>query len=142
VLSQSVLVAPSKLSNEKKSQRGNRHFREPNRIDMAYIAGIFDGEGHIGFYTYKASKNGKRYARLVVGITNSYRPVLEWLCEVIGAGRIQRKRIHSERWKACYSFIIQGLPARTFLVAMLPFLRVKRERAMFVLAQRTYGRIQ
>ncbi len=125
-----------------KGYEGDRPLADSSRMDLAYVAGLFDGEGHIGFYTYKATKNGRRYARLVVGITNSYRPVLEWLCEVIGAGRIQRKRIHGEGWKDCYSFIIQGLAAREFLTAMLPYLRVKRERAVFVLSQRTYGRVQ
>lgn len=112
------------------------------QTELAYIAGFFDGEGHIGIYTYKASKNGRRYARLVIGITNSHRPVLEWAREVMGAGRIQVKRIHSERWSDCYSLIIQGLSARRFLTALLPYLKVKHERATLMLSLKTYGRVR
>ncbi len=108
---------------------------------LAYIAGLFDGEGHIGFYTYKASKNGQRYARLVLGITNSYRPVLDWVRKIVGAGRIHLKRRQGD-WKDCYTYILQGMRARTFLTALLPYLKVKHARALDVLSRRTYGRVR
>ena len=67
--------------------------------DIAYIAGLFDGEGSIHFKrtTEKKKKHkGKGYRtsnslRLSMEITMTDESVLRWLHEVLGVGTLNRK---------------------------------------------------
>ena len=67
--------------------------------DMAYIAGLFDGEGSIHFKRgpeKKKKHKGKGHRisnslRLSMEITMTDRSVLKWLHEVLGVGTLCRK---------------------------------------------------
>ena len=67
--------------------------------DIAYIAGLFDGEGSIYFAKRKEKKkkhNGKGYRtsmsqRISMEITMTDRSVLEWVHEVLGVGTLNKK---------------------------------------------------
>lgn len=113
----------------------------------AYFAGFFDGEGYVGFTTLKAPASKKRVNRLInedgtrrqillrLGITNTDLAVLEELKTFVAAGGVyvhERKR--KKEWKLTYVFatakqsVIAGL-----LRGMLPFLRIKKQRAELAL---------
>ena len=104
-----------------------------NDTDIAYIAGLFDGEGSVTFGFYRSSKNGKRYGRLQARISNTDKPCLEWVKAKIGAGRIyvkdKRKNnlgINPENLLPCYDLQLVTAQARTFLGTILPFLKIKK----------------
>ena len=67
--------------------------------DIAYIAGLFDGEGSIHFKRgpeKKKKHKGKGYRisnslRLSMEITMTDRSVLLWLHEVLGVGTLNKK---------------------------------------------------
>ena len=67
--------------------------------DIAYIAGLFDGEGSIHFKRgaeKKKKHKGKGYRttnslRLSMEITMTDESVLRWLHEVLGVGTLNRK---------------------------------------------------
>ena len=71
----------------------------PGSQDIAYIAGLFDGEGSI-YYAKRPEKkkkhNGKGYRtsmsqRISMEITMTDRSVLEWVHEVLGVGTLNKK---------------------------------------------------
>ena len=71
----------------------------PSSQDIAYIAGLFDGEGSI-YYAKRPEKkkkhNGKGYRtsmsqRISMEITMTDRSVLEWVHEVLGVGTLNKK---------------------------------------------------
>ena len=70
-----------------------------SEVDMAYIAGLFDGEGSIHFKrgTEKKKKHkGKGYRtsnslRLSMEITMTDESVLRWVLEVLGVGTLNKK---------------------------------------------------
>lgn len=99
---------------------------------IIWAAGLFDGEGSV-------SINRPAYG-LVVGIANSYRSALE-LFKQRYAGYINpiTKRgqdIFHDKYKArvtCYQFIFTWDSAKAFLMAVLPYLRIKKLEAELAL---------
>ena len=74
-------------------------------VDMAYIAGLFDGEGSIHFkrgIEKKKKHKGKGYRlsnsmRISMEITMTDKSVLIWLHEVLGVGTLRPKRVKGKR---------------------------------------------
>ena len=65
--------------------------------DIAYIAGLFDGEGSIQYKQYmrKRKHNPKAYPtwsiRMEIAMTD--KSVLMWLCEVLGTGTVNSRKV-------------------------------------------------
>ena len=77
-----------------------------NDTDIAYIAGLFDGEGSINirraFEKKKKHKNKPGYRmsnsmRISMEITMTDRSVLIWLHEVLGVGTLRPKKVKGKR---------------------------------------------
>ena len=70
-----------------------------SEADIAYIAGLFDGEGSIYYARRKEKKKahngeGYRYSnsqRISMEITMTDRSVLQWVHEVLGCGSLVKK---------------------------------------------------
>ena len=66
-----------------------------SETDIAYIAGLFDGEGHIQYKQYmrKRSHNKKAYPtwsiRMEMAMTDE--SVLRWVHEILGVGTLNKK---------------------------------------------------
>ena len=76
-----------------------------SEVDMAYIAGLFDGEGSIHFkrgIEKKKKHKGKGYRysnsmRISMEITMTDQSVLIWLHEVLGVGTLRPKTVKGLR---------------------------------------------
>ncbi len=85
-------------------------------IALAYLAGLFDGEGCITKY---ASNNN-----WVVQVGMTDRDVIEYLASLGGSMRVERKdppRKTLYRWR-----LLAQAETQCFLTAVLPYLRVKQ----------------
>ena len=81
------------------------------KTDLAYTAGIIDGEGCI--YISKQSND-------------------EWLCQWLKftwGGSIYRIEPKKERWSIAWDWTIQTNQAYIFLKTILPYLQLKRQQA-------------
>jgi intein/homing endonuclease len=100
----------------------------------AYLAGLFDGEGCIGYYKRKGNRSKYSYVSLVTISQTDFRPIL-WLHEKVGFGTVITKpgKKHVEhQWttnKRQYVY--------EFLEAIQPYLILKREQADLLLAHIT-----
>jgi len=97
--------------------------------DLAYLGGMFDGEGSIGILTArrnaeKRSKSHRLYCRL--GMCNPYIPQL---FELNFGGYSFQHKSSNPRHKDVWYWQIEGRYALTFCQAMLPYLRLKRNEA-------------
>jgi hypothetical protein len=91
----------------------------PIRDNLSYLAGLIDGEGHIGFYA-----NGRGYAfRINIRITNE--EVINWLHENFGGIKnyIPKRKSH---WKDQWSWQVHGNEAIKLYRKIYPLLIIKR----------------
>jgi len=115
-------------------------------VQLAYVAGLFDGEGHCRVVKAKSSKNGARYYRAHAMIYNSDRRCLDYAKEILGFGWVglnSRKETHKAtkhkkngfKWQAGNSTAIK------FLQMIRPFVKIKGEQIDAVLAGPNHGRV-
>ena len=86
-----------------------------NETDLAYIAGLFDGEGHVQYKQYMRQRkhNIKPYPtwsiRMEMAMTD--RSILLWVRETLGVGTVGEKRYKTRytktwkkqwRWRCCH----------------------------------------
>ena len=73
-----------------------------NQNDIAYMAGLFDGEGSVSYYQRKEKRKDKKKAynfwiiRCEMSMTDEY--VMKWFHETLGFGSL-RKRLPIKSWK-------------------------------------------
>jgi LAGLIDADG endonuclease len=106
-----------------------------SNIDAAYIAGIIDGEGHIGISRHKTKTavRGFRYrGRIQIEMTN--RSLLRWIKRKCGIGFVRRRPIRNRKWKRQHSLVIDGIAMILFLKSVLRFLRIRRKQAEILLS--------
>ena len=104
--------------------------------DIAYIAGLFDGEGSIQYKQYmrKRKHNPKAYPtwsiRMEIAMTD--RSVLMWLCEVLGTGTVNSRKVKPGkkkqwRWRCSHR--------QAYYVARLiwPYVHVKLDKVQKII---------
>lgn len=103
--------------------------RKWTEVDLAYLAGIIDGEGSFSLHNFGTHRFG---CSLMVGNTDPR--MTEWLRERFGGTvRVEKK---GERCKPCYRWKASAQDLNAIITAVLPFLVIKRDRAELILAYR------
>ncbi len=100
-------------------------------IELAYIAGIVDGEGCIGIY-HRLDTKGNRSYQLCVQVGNTDKALIEWLHKSFGAYMYEHKHYSCEKIKRklpSFVWTIVGNQALSFLEIVHPYLRIKKEQA-------------
>ena len=108
------------------------------QTDLAYIAGIIDGEGYVGIKKSKAyACQGRQTpgytARIQVRMVDE--PAIKFLAETLG-GWYYKEKPHSAKGRPLYCYQASDKVAEAILRTLLPFLRVKRVQAETVIALR------
>ena len=101
------------------------------KTDLAYIAGIVDGEGCIDI-TRSRNKNttDSLGSRIQVVMTEEYIP--KWLQLSFG-GSVNKYKPRTPNRQPSYAWQANGRTAITFLNAILPYLIIKRPQAEIVI---------
>lgn len=94
---------------------------------LPYVAGFFDGEGHIMITSYRTKEKYLSYV-LHVGVTNTNREILEQFAKVFG-GRIFVKKSYSPMHRTSYRWALHCGTARDFLNKILRHLKLKKVQA-------------
>jgi len=101
-----------------------------NQNDIAYIAGLFDGEGSVDFAKRIEKKRGKSYKvqRILMRIEMTDESVLNWVHETLGVGTI-RKRNRSpsvkSHWKDRWVYSVRFREALYVCKLLWPFAQTK-----------------
>lgn len=134
--------ASSILNKNKELKVGVRY--EPvdfsiSKEDSIYLAGIIDGEGHIGMSKLTRKDNGKDWFTPRLNITNTDIRLMDWLshrfCDKgLNAYIQQQKKPGGDGWKIRYTFQVSG-PSSIYSVVSLvePYLVLKKEQAKLIL---------
>lgn len=110
-------------------------------IELAYLAGLIDGEGTIAVFRTKAKNKYGSYYRYSqrLHIYNCDKTILDWVYKVFG-GRINPvKRKPRKKWRQSWIWSISYLEARTILQRTLPYLVGKKEQAKLFLSYYEIG---
>lgn len=95
--------------------------------DIAYAAGLLDGEGCVAVYEY-ATKRGYQQVRFDVQISNTDSRPLLWLQATFG-GRISRRGgVRRGVRRECYYWHLMNAKAAEFLKLVRPFCKIKGEQ--------------
>jgi hypothetical protein len=100
--------------------------------DLAYLAGIIDSDGYISVGRRHYSKSNRDYFYGKIGFTQVTPQAFELMIQLGGGVRQERPALPGRRpifrWEA------SSRRANTILRLLLPYLRIKKEQAMNVLA--------
>jgi hypothetical protein len=99
-------------------------------MEIAYIAGFFDGEGHCGLAsgTVKRLHHNRSY-QPNVKIVNTNQQVLLDISKTIGLGYLDSGKQQKEHWKRSYALWFPQDHIVKFLRMVLPHLRLKLRQA-------------
>lgn len=101
--------------------------------DLAYLAGLLDGEGTI---TLAASSNPKAFRAPLVSISSTDQALVEAALAIAGSGWVQtKKRAAQAHWKQGYEYRVKNAAAIELLARLRPFMRcpAKMRRADMLL---------
>lgn len=101
-----------------------------SREEAAWLAGLFDGEGCI------SQPRKEHRASLRLTITNTHYGLLERILEVAGVGKIIDHKAPTDRHSQTWNWQCYSDNARDLLRQMLPWLIVKREKALIAIEAR------
>ena len=94
--------------------------------DIAYVAGLFDGEGYVDIYSASTSKKSKSPSLMLrVIISQKDGSVMNWLDKTFG-GYVRMER-RKESW--IYRWELKSQKAKNFLKLILPYLKIKHAQA-------------
>ena len=99
----------------------------PTENEIAYTAGLIDGEGSI-FWQRRYNKNGTVRSYPVVSITNTDRRPLDWVRARWGGKVYAHNSDLRDGRKLAFHWTLFGSKAEVFLVAVRPYLIIKAER--------------
>jgi hypothetical protein len=105
---------------------------------MAYLAGMIDGDGHVGVYKTMGRSNMRYRARVCV--INTDVRLINWLLEVFG-GFVKNNKSKNKNHKDRFVWQLADNDADEVLSLIRPFLVIKAEQTDLVLAYRKLQKI-
>ena len=99
--------------------------------DLAYTAGLIDGEGCIQIARHNNQKTVDGHPRYVLMIRFNMvsAGILKWLCETYGGSFFPGKKPRNENWRQQWIWSLANRGGEDFLVLLLPYLRIKKAEA-------------
>ena len=96
---------------------------------LAYFAGLLDGEGCIRIGQYKNVIGVKSYRGFIqIAMTN--KNAIDWLKENIGGGKYIDYKKNNPNSKVCYYWTVNQKRGKCLIKRALPYLVVKRQQAL------------
>ena len=96
--------------------------------DIAYFAGLLDGEGCVRIGRFKNSNGEIRYrAQIQIGMTD--KSPIQWLKDTFGGGLYTDRKLNQPKSKPCYVWQVDAQDGKDILKQALPYLKVKYRQA-------------
>lgn len=102
------------------------------QTDLAWAAGLIDGEGCITIARRRPSKSSRTkstYYLPVLRVAMCHRPTLQKLCDMFELGTVHGNPASKHGHTQSYAWMIQARPVGEVVSAILPFLVTKKKEA-------------
>lgn len=113
--------------------------KEYTIAQIAYLAGIIDGEGSIYIGNFSCNKKTKvPYYQTNIQVTNTDKPLIDWIYNVFGgliSKRTSRQHAHNSR-KQAYIWTASGDRVTHLCELILPYLIVKTRQCEIMIKMR------
>jgi len=110
--------------------------KEYTPTEIAYLAGLVDGEGSIYIGNFSCSpKTQEPYFQTNIQITNTSKQLIDWLQSTFG-GLVNNRRKQLPHHLQCYAWTVSGDRLTHLCELMLPYLTCKKEEAIVMLKMR------
>jgi hypothetical protein len=119
----------SRLCNTKRDQAIKAWTPNLSRRELAWAAGLFEGEGTV---TIATGGRARRYTRLVVTLSSTDREIIDFM-QSRWAGSVKSYQ-PSGNAKLAHSWLLSGSRAGAFIGQVLPFVFTNRVKAKMNLA--------
>ncbi len=119
--------------------KGDYTRKEYTDVQIAYLAGIIDGEGSIYIGNFSSNpKTGAKYYQTNIEVTNSEKPLLDWLFFTFGGfvNQYTEKQTPKNSRKTYWRWIATGDRLTHICELILPFLTCKRRQCEIMLKMR------
>jgi len=100
--------------------------------NLAYTAGIIDGEGCIGIYAQLRTPKNKKGYQVRVSVNHTNGDLMHWLARTYG-GKVYFEARNNPKWKHRWAWILTGKGVSVFLELIYPYLRLKKAQAELAL---------
>jgi hypothetical protein len=99
--------------------------------ELAYLAGVIDGEGNIAIGLRSRGAKGEKSPIYwgYLKVSNTDRRLLEWCANVTGVGTIHKEGRKRGRRRQLYIWHVSSTPSEQILRDVYPYLVIKREQA-------------
>lgn len=87
--------------------------------DAGYFAGLIDGEGTVTLTRKHSTQN----RQLAITVSSTERPILEFLLDASGVGKITSKRTYRAHHRTSYTYAVHNRQALALLEQIQPLLR-------------------
>lgn len=106
---------------------------------LAYLAGIIDGEGSIYIGNFSCNKKtGAKYYQTNMEVTNTDKRLIDWLVQNIGGRKCSytAKQTPKNSRKAVFRWIVSGNLLTQLCHLLLPYLVIKKEQCEIMINMR------
>ncbi len=103
---------------------------------LAYVAGLFDGEGHIRIQRQHFRDRRSPSHCVRVSVSNTDRSVIEFLHDTFGGYIVvvnNEARCRKAHWRTCWSWELTSTGAANFLSMIQPYVRIKQRQVQLAL---------
>jgi hypothetical protein len=121
------------LRRYKNSDSRERKYRDYTlnirKEELAYIAGMIDGEGCLRIYNPTNNDGYNRKSQTILTIANTNKEVLEWIKNKLDCGNIYVREHNNPKWKPVYNLrIASRLQIIKILKKIKPYIIIKKEK--------------
>jgi len=105
--------------------------KKVSKVDAAYIAGFFDGEGCVSISHRKKYRKNTPRTHLAIRMSQAFPNILYHIQKILGVGRVHKsKHIGTLNYKSVYknTFSVYSIKNQLeFLQTILPYSKTKKE---------------
>ena len=98
---------------------------------LIFLAGVFEGEGTMGYWKNGITKNGKVMRRIQCAVKMTDKDIIDRFMDYFNCGNVLQLKQKENHHKICWSWRITGSKALQVLEQMLPYFGSRRSKKYY-----------